>query len=89
MVRPSDFIDTFPYLSVLGKYEAEEAALNIMKVLARTGDCWRALTWEEYAKETGSTYDKYFMMALEYCANELNAASFASSWRRIVNDHMA
>jgi hypothetical protein len=46
--KPSDFATTYPWSSVAQKSETESIAVNIMKILKRTGDEWRELTWEEY-----------------------------------------
>lgn len=46
-VLPSHFTN-YPVNSVLQKNEAETIAQNIMKILRRTGDTWRPLTWDEY-----------------------------------------
>lgn len=46
--KPSDFATTYPWSSVARKSEVERIALNILKILKRTGDEWRELSWEEY-----------------------------------------
>jgi hypothetical protein len=49
-MKPSDFSGVLPMGSVTQKAEAEQIAINIMRILKRTGDEWRELTWDEYAE---------------------------------------
>jgi len=51
MLNPSDFSGIFPWSSVFQKSEYETIAQNIMKILKRTGDTWRELSYDEYEKE--------------------------------------
>lgn len=48
--KPSHF-KKFPFNSVENNCESEVIALNIITILARTGDVWRKLTWSEYKQE--------------------------------------
>lgn len=48
--KPSDF-KNYPWDSVLHKCELESIAQNIMIILARTGDTFRKLSYEEYKNE--------------------------------------
>ena len=48
-MKTSDFI-SLPVGSVLKNAECETAARNIMIILARTGDTWRELSWEQYSE---------------------------------------
>lgn len=47
MKKPSDFC-VHPYMSVLMKSECETVACNVMKIMSRTGNEWRKVSWEEY-----------------------------------------
>lgn len=49
-MKPSNFI-AFPIESVFHNYEIEAVARNIMVILARTGDTFRSLEWDEYKAE--------------------------------------
>lgn len=49
-MNPSDFSGVWPWSSVFQKIEAEQVAINLMRILKRTGDKWRSLTWEEYSE---------------------------------------
>lgn len=49
-MNPSDFSGVWPWSSVFQKSEAEQIAINLMRILKRTGDKWRELKWEEYAE---------------------------------------
>ena len=74
--------------SVLQKSEAETVARNIMVILARTGDEWRTLTWEEYETErkkdanTGFSHIEkgYFNQVIPYCKSADTAVLFSPVW---------
>lgn len=50
-MKPSFFSSKYPWDSVFGKSECETIAQNIMKILQRTGDEFRTLSFEEYKDE--------------------------------------
>ena len=85
-LKPSDFC-TYPWNSRFQKSENEVIALNIMKILQRTGNEFRDLSWEEYKEERtkdgnfSSREKKYFEESVKYCTAE-KAQSFSSSWRK-------
>ena len=84
--KPSDFTN-HPFSSVLRKTEHEMVAANIMKILKRTGDKFRPLTWDEYKlerKKDGrfSTMEKgSFDKVIDYCASVQTARLFSKSWK--------
>ena len=49
--HPSQIKHILPMGSVFRKIEYEVIARNICKILARTGDTFRELSWEEYRAE--------------------------------------
>lgn len=85
MLLPSDFI-IHPWGSVLQNNESETIALNIMRILKRTGDTWRRLEWSEYKEERlkdGNFTEAekyYFDLALPYCVSQDTAVLFSKSW---------
>lgn len=84
-MKPSDFI-IYPWSSVAGKAESETIALNIMKILKRTGNEFRDLSFDEYKEERlkdGNYSDMekpYFDSVIKYCKSESSARSFSKSW---------
>lgn len=95
MSKPCDF-RTHPYDSVLKKTEAEVIARNIMVILARTGDTFRPLDWEEYERErrADAKTDKgggfraykekpFFDKVVGYCESEETARKFSPAWRDV------
>ena len=84
-MNPDNFT-THPFGSVLGNYESEVVARNIMCILARTDNKWRELGWEEYKKERTkdggfSSNDKsYFYKVVSYTASAEQAERFCSGW---------
>lgn len=72
--------------SVLQKSEAETVARNIMVILARTGDYFRNLTWQEYKKERkkdgnfSENERSYFDQVIKYCQSEDDAILFSPVW---------
>lgn len=85
--KPSDFALQFPWDSVFQKSEHETIAENIMKILARTGNEFRELSFEEYRKER--LIDGYFTEGEKlffdevqpYCLSATKAATFSRSWQ--------
>jgi len=84
-MKPSNYTSQ-PWNSVLQKSEAETVAGNIMKILAKTGDTWRELTWEEYKEERikdggfSESEKHYFEKVIPYCKSEDTANLFAKDW---------
>ena len=85
MSKPSNYTSK-PWDSVIGKWEAEKIAQNIMVILSRTGNEWRQLSWQEYQEERkkdgGFTQmeHSYFEQVVSYCASAEDANRFCSSW---------
>lgn len=83
--KPSDFTN-YPWSSVFQKTENEVVALNIMKILSRTGNEFRPLSWDEYQSERRKdgnfslSEKKYFGESLPYCESADKAKSFSDSW---------
>ena len=88
MKNPSAFTN-YPWNSVLQNSEPETIACNIMNILKRTGDTWRALSWEEYCKERlkdgnfSETEKDYFEQVIGYCCSEQTAKLFSPDWKEI------
>lgn len=87
MKTPKDFLK-HPYDSVLGNFEDEVVARNIMVILSRTGNTWRRLTWSEYQSErtkdggfTASEESHFFKVCESYCSDENGAKSFSPAWK--------
>lgn len=84
-MQPSDFTN-YPWGSVAQKSESETVALNIMRILKRTGNTFRPLSWEDYKeerlKDTGfsETERKYFDEVIGYCKSADTAVLFSSRW---------
>ena len=85
MSKPSNYTSK-PWDSVIGNWEAEKIARNIMVILSRTGNEWRQLSWQEYQEERrkdgGFTQmeQSYFEQVVSYCASAEDANRFCSSW---------
>jgi hypothetical protein len=86
-MKPSDFTQ-FPNMSVMNKCEAEVVALNVMKILKRTGDGFRPLSWKEYEIERKKDGDfnsnlesRYFHDIIDYCESETTAKLFSPVWK--------
>lgn len=84
-MKPSNFT-SFPLSSVLKSGSAEMVARNIMKILKRTGDTFRELSWLEYAeerrKDTGFTEREkpYFDKVIGFCSSGDKALLFCKDW---------
>lgn len=84
-MKPSSFIK-FPFSSVCKNIEHEIIALNVMKILKRTGDTFRKITFEEY--QTERSKDGNFNMAeqqlfdkvIRYCQSAETAVLFSEEW---------
>lgn len=84
--NPSDFTN-YPWSSVTGNAESEIVALNIITILARNGNKWRALPFEEYRTERlkdgnyTSKEEDIFNRVLKYTTSKESAESFSKEWR--------
>jgi hypothetical protein len=85
-MKPSDICTIFPLGSITKNSESEILALNIINILARTGDKWRLLTFDEYFKERNLD-GKYeaeerdlFEKVVHYTISPLRASSFCKAW---------
>ena len=84
-MKPSNFT-SYPWSSVLGKSESETIAQNIMKILKRTGDKFRPLSFEEYKSERlkdgnfTNSEEIYFNAVIKYCGDSESALRFCSGW---------
>ena len=90
-MQPSDFT-AFPLGSVLDKCEAEVIAIKIMKILSRTGNTFRKLTFEEYRKERekDGNFEEmleymYFKRVWPYCKSAEDAMAFSKVWKNAAN----
>ncbi len=87
-MKPSDF-DIRPWASALQNSQCELIAHNIMKILKRTGNVFRALTWEEYKSERlkdinfSDREKEYFDKVIGYCKSEETARLFSKSWEEV------
>ncbi|PID34886.1 MAG: hypothetical protein CR971_00920 [candidate division SR1 bacterium] len=85
--KPSDFSKIRPWSSIFQNVECETIALNIVGILARTGDEWRELKWEEYKEEREkegvslSSKHEYFEAISEYCSTYKTARLFSPDWK--------
>lgn len=94
MATPKDFIK-YPWGSVFQNSERETVALNIMKILSRTGDSFRNLSWEEYLEERvkdggGNTHNQdylsehtCFLDVAKYTTSESGARNFCPDWSKV------
>lgn len=89
MSTPKDFSKKQPWSSVLQKSECETVAINIMVILSRTGDNFRALSWPEYRHERRKdgnfteSEKAYFKQVVEYCKSEDTARLFSDVWKEL------
>ena len=94
MATPKDFIK-YPWGSVFQNSERETVALNVMKILSRTGNAFRALSWDEYLEERvkdggGNTYNQdylseqvCFLDVVKYTISENDARKFCPDSSKI------
>lgn len=91
MKQPSAF-KTFPWSSVRQDANDEQIALNIMVILSRTGDQWRALTWDEYRAERekdgnfSAAEKPHFDAVVDFTVSPATAALFCLAWRQIAKE---
>jgi hypothetical protein len=84
-MKPSDFTN-HPHGSVLSNYESEQVARNIMVILARTGNKFRVIAWDEYRderKKDGNFSEKergYFDRVSGFCVAAESAVAFCRNW---------
>jgi hypothetical protein len=90
-LKPSNLISTRPYNSISQNGESETIALNIVKILARTGNRWRTISWEKYKKERlkdmktdrshfSDAEQYYFERVNMYCSSAKLARAFSDQW---------
>lgn len=85
-LKPSDFT-YWPKQSKYWKMEPESVAENIMVILARTGDVFRDITFEEYRAERlkDERFHKaekdYFNQVVYYCSSSIIASGFSPVWK--------
>ena len=86
-MQPSDLVRIRLYDSVFRKSECEVVAHNIIVILERTGNTWRALDWKEYEAERlkdGNFTPRerpYFENVIDYCVSEQTARLFSPAWK--------
>jgi hypothetical protein len=84
-MNPSDFTN-FPWDSVFQKTESEMVAQNIMKILTRTGNVFKDLSFEEYKQERlkdghfTEIEEQYFNKVIDYCKSADTAKLFSRKW---------
>lgn len=85
--KPSDFTN-YPWDSVFKNIESEIVAQNIMRILARTGNEFRDLSWEEYTRERmkdgnfSATENFNFVKVLPFCISAEIAVHFSNIWNK-------
>lgn len=83
--QPSCFTE-YPWSCVYNKIEYEIVAQNIMKILKRTGNKFRDLSWEEYETErikdgySPRGESEYFEKVISYCKSADTAKLFSKEW---------
>jgi hypothetical protein len=88
-MKPSDFSKVWPWSSVTQNAEHEQIAVNIMKVLKRTGDEFRLLEWDEYKTERlkdGNFSEREHSMfdkCMSYCESSDTTVLFSPEWNNL------
>jgi hypothetical protein len=91
---PKHFTDK-PWGSVFQNTETELVAMSIMRILWRTGDAWRPLTYQEYELERLKDINKdghrmdvgdlneesMFERCMPYCKSPDTAALLSPTWK--------
>ena len=83
---PNVFAAVEPKNSVMLERGFEIVAANIMVILSRTGNNFRELTWDEYAKERKKDKDfsegerQYFVGVIGYCKDADVAILLSPNW---------
>jgi|AntAceMinimDraft_18_1070375.scaffolds.fasta_scaffold191991_1 hypothetical protein len=86
-MRPENFTG-YPWGSILQNSQSETIAQNIMKILKRTGNKFRTLSFEEYKSERikdGSftnSEETYFNDVIKYCSDPKSASLFCNKWSK-------
>lgn len=86
-LTPKDFSNIFPMGSVARSWEAERIAKNIMVILARSGNVFRPLSWDEYKKERlqdgafTESEKRFFDGVIDYCKSPDTARLFSEEWK--------
>lgn len=86
-MKPNNFTN-YPWNSILQNFASEKVAQNIMKILKRTGNEFRKLSFEEYKAERlkdGNYTDNeeyHFYEVIMWCANEQTASLFCKKWAK-------
>lgn len=87
IVKPSNF-RILPGGSLAGESGAETVAQNIMVILARTGDTFRAMPWDEYRLQRledssfRESEKSYFDEVVRHCESGEAAAKFSPAWAK-------
>ena len=91
-MKPSNF-KTWPWSCVFKNAEHEQVALNIITILARTGNEWREMLWPEYLaegiKDGGNaghiqrTEQDCFYDVAPYTVSAEAAATFSPTWSNV------
>ena len=85
-IKPSHLKAIKPWDSVVQKSEYETVCRNILVILSRTGDTWRALGFDEYKKERledghfSHQEEDAFNEVKQYTLNAFAAARFCNVW---------
>jgi hypothetical protein len=85
-MTPQDICTIHPFDSVLQSNECETVARNILVILARTGNVFRLLTWDEYKAQRlidGHFTEReklFFHKVVLHCATVENARLFSRYW---------
>ena len=89
--RPRDISGVYPWSSVLRKAEYEIVAQNIMKILSRTGNVFRELSFDEYKLERakdcklGNFEKEAFDIVVGYTISAYNARMFCHGWKEVID----
>lgn len=84
-MKPSDFASKCPKNSILQDGNAEQVAQNCLCILARTGDVFRFLTFDEYQKEREKDkrfhlHEKVYFDKVQPYLTTNNIRNFSPSW---------
>lgn len=84
MMKPSDVKDIVPQMSIWFDRNKEDVAMWTAEVLAKTGDEWRAITWEEiepFVSDWTENKRRQFKNNLPVLDSEEKARSISMFWR--------
>lgn len=85
-MTPRDICTIHPFNSITQSHKAETVARNIMVILARTGNVFRLLTWEEYKAQRivdGHFTEReceFFEKVSRFCVTEETVRLFSNYW---------